>query len=392
MQLLFFRRFLGILVLMISLFLLGGVTPNPPNAHRYSEAWARYLLCKKHMKRKAFKKAEHYCQMATTHEPKAYLLLAKVYLKQKQTQKAIRSYRVYLKKAKNHTLTFLELAKLYESLGMLRKAARNVERYLMKKPHDLKAANRLATLYTKLQAYKAAEKMLRGVLARNPKNVSAYRNLMVLYMAWRKYNQAELVATLAVSVLQLKKSKSVKFTYLQGVLYWKKGDLTKATYYFRKVLKRQPKNLQAQSHLGAISLRRGRWIHGLKHFRAILRAHPKQIYALRNVGVAFMALRRLKEARRTYQILLKLKPKDPEALFQLGVTYFQDKKLSEKLKARYFFSAFLAQPGAKKLNNFKVAKKYIHQAEKLFVKFATTRPATTKPHPAKKKALQKTIP
>lgn len=347
------------------------------------------LKCKASLDAGKHGEVKQFCNKALEgNQHKAHMYLAESAEQQNDFKAAASHFKQYIEKTKSADSKLqLRLANSYIKSGQTKPALEMFEAFRKSDPNNIGLMNNMVMLYRKDKQFKRSEALAQAILARDAKNVQAYRNLMLLYYDWGKYNQAELVASLALGAIK----KDAGIYNNLGMVYLKKKEYTKASANFLLAIKQNPKNIQANLNLGTLALKRGAWKQAYTHFGAVVKHNPTHDYANRNYATALMGMQKMLDAKGIYEGILQRKPNDAEATYQIGVIYFVYKKLKKQKDSKQWFDRFLANPDAKKLPNYKVAKTFIKQAKQRLKILEAMSGSTPKPAPKKKKKPKKNI-
>ncbi len=117
--------------------------------------------------------------------------------------------------------------------------------------------------------------------------------------------------------------------YNLGWIYNKKNAIKKAEEVFNAAIRSNPKNYQAHNSLGLIYAKRGQFEIAEKAFQNALNIDSRYIPSLNNLGIIYIETGRLKDAERMLKYALTIKPEYLEAYDNLGLVY-HDMGLSEK--------------------------------------------------------------
>jgi predicted O-linked N-acetylglucosamine transferase (SPINDLY family) len=117
---------------------------------------------------------------------------------------------------------------------------------------------------------------------------------------------------------------------LKSVLQkYQAGNLKQAEITCKKILKKQPQNIDALNLLGAIFSRMGNYDSAITYIQKALNLNPHSSGAYLNLGAAFKARGQLDEAIACYEKAIELSPVYADAYFNLG-NVLRDKRQLDK--------------------------------------------------------------
>lgn len=105
------------------------------------------------------------------------------------------------------------------------------------------------------------------------------------------------------------------------------GDAVKADAILRRVLKKNPTDIDALNLSGVAAYHCGDLARATKLLRRVLLREPDHTGTLLNLGAVSNSARQFKEAERCYRKVLETSPADPIALTNLGKNYLDQNKL-----------------------------------------------------------------
>ena len=181
---------------------------------------------------------------------------------------------------------------------------------------------------------KEAVKNLRRALALDADSITAYSLLALIYYTTAESDRSKL----DLAELVCKQAKDVNDKYPEiyntlGLIKLRKKNVTGALGEFRKAAELEPRYVEAQLNIGAITLSARDYKSAETAFKAALDAKPTDLTqrfdATIGMGVALRGQRRVDEAEKWY---MKAKEVDPRACavdYNLGVLYQDYKAGSE---------------------------------------------------------------
>ncbi|WP_018607759.1 tetratricopeptide repeat protein [Uliginosibacterium gangwonense] len=137
------------------------------------------------------------------------------------------------------------------------------------------------------------------------------------------------------------------------------GNLAQAYTLYREALRNDPKNTDALTGLGTLSLRAGHQEEATRYFREALVADPKNPLA-RSQLLSMQADAAPQEAESRLKSMLAEQPDDPSAYFTLGTLYTRQGRWKEAQQS--FFQAYtLDGKNPDILYNLAVSLEHLHQ-------------------------------
>jgi tetratricopeptide (TPR) repeat protein len=179
--------------------------------------------------------------------PGLHLLLAKIFLAQKDTNQAEASLLKAIELQPDSPATYFMLAQLYASTNQNRKALANLQADLARNPHDVQALMLMGLIYDQQEDYTSARTTYEKLLAINPNLISAINNLAYLYS--EHFNQLEQ----AYEMTQKAWEQSPSEPHLEDTLGWilfKKHQYSRALNLLEDSAGKLPTAADVQFHLG----------------------------------------------------------------------------------------------------------------------------------------------
>jgi tetratricopeptide (TPR) repeat protein len=203
-------------------------------------------------------------------------------------------------------------------------------------PEEYKAA--LAVLYLKTGEGEAGVKLL-GELTSNELKSFYDVDLAYYYLGLGDYKNATKLAQGATKNIDAAE-------VLLGDLARLQGQASTAMSYYKKVLKRNPKDFSAKVNLGILKLGQGDHAHAATLFREATELNPLFADGWTNLGIALRSGGDYKGANEAYETALKADPNQREALKNMGI--LQEKYLGRPQEAIAFYERYLKVVGEDK--------------------------------------------
>ncbi|MFH0901498.1 MAG: tetratricopeptide repeat protein [Pseudomonadota bacterium] len=251
--------------------------------------------------------------------------------------------------------------------------------------HAVASLNMAAIYYSRMLATKDAkvrkdyeEKAfteLSRVLAVDSDNIEAYTLMALLYFEGAEENKArlEMARLLAYEEGKRRNEKYAPLHNVGGLLYLKKGNVSKAAELFRQAIEVNPGYVDARMNLGQVVLGFRKYDEAEGHFRRVLEdksiTASTRYDALVGLGVALRGQKKTEEAARAYEEATRLQSDRGEAFFDLALLWkdakFDDMKTTRQAygRAKEQFNQFLTKKGTPESKR-KDAQTYITDCDK----------------------------
>jgi protein O-GlcNAc transferase len=113
--------------------------------------------------------------------------------------------------------------------------------------------------------------------------------------------------------------------------YYQAGKLKEAEEIYKKILKKQPKNVGALHFLGIIYFQFGNYDLAIYYIKTELQFAPKDADAHNNLGLSFQGKGQFEEAINCYRIALRLNPNLSYAYYNLGNIFKETNRFDEAI-------------------------------------------------------------
>ncbi|MSP59379.1 MAG: tetratricopeptide repeat protein [Myxococcales bacterium] len=257
---------------------------------------------------------------------------AGVLYEQCNTSEAEDAYKNALDLNGNFAPAMVNLGELFYKQGKVAEATTQFERANKADPKNVQAYNDSAlVLFEKAKqngndpaTMKEAIGKLRRALAVNSDSIAAYSLLAMVYFTTAESDRSKL--DLAELVCKQAKEVNAEFPQIYntlGLIKLKKKNVTGALGEFRKAAELDPKYVEAQLNIGAITLSARDYKNAETAFKAALDAKPAKpehkFDATMGMGVALRGQRRVDEAEKWYVKAKELDPKNCAVAYNQGV-------------------------------------------------------------------------
>ena len=217
------------------------------------------------------------------------------------------------------------LAKAYLQEGQTEKAISEYKKILAKKSDDGQVLAELAKIQLDQKKYSEAAKAYRKIVQLNPRDAAAYANLAYAY---EKLGSWEAAKTAYAASVKLDKD-NVAVRYHLAVSYDKLGQYAQAAEHYRMALKAKPGDDSIMTALAAASFKSGNHNEAVKTYSDLIKKNPADPSLHANMGIAYGAMGKTQEEIAAYKKSLSLNPKDSTVHLNLAQTYVKTKKYSE---------------------------------------------------------------
>ncbi len=210
-------------------------------------------------------------------------------------------------KLKNPLNDLLEEAQAAMDKNDYEAAIPPLQKFLAEQPDVAYAHFQLAYAYTALKRPTEARAEYERCIALDPKMAEAQLNLGILLL---NADPKAAIGPLSKAV-ELRPSQS-RPRYLLGIAQERSGDLAGAAQSFEGVTHLDPKDAEAMTHLGGVTLRLGKAAEAEAKFRQALEIEPKLPAALQGLAQS-LELQRKPETAEAYRNYLAVQPSDAAA-------------------------------------------------------------------------------
>jgi tetratricopeptide (TPR) repeat protein len=114
-----------------------------------------------------------------------------------------------------------------------------------------------------------------------------------------------------------------------GVLWSRRGDVTKSLELFKKAAETDPNNLQAVYNLGLVLLMTQQWKRAADALQRVIAIDPGHQSAHLWLGTAYASVGEFGDAEAALRQALKINPQDAQALFNLGIVAHKQGRLED---------------------------------------------------------------
>lgn len=265
------------------------------------------------------------------------LLLAQVYLTQGEEKKAISCYEKILTFEPENREALLNLANLL-SKDKIREATLFYEHYLNLEPlsgETINAIFKLANLYLKLGDNEKGLSLYQKVIENYPHSEFAFLAHLNRAQIYEKLGDKEKSSWEYELALSLEPENTTLNLKL-GALYYETKKSTAAKEFFTKILKKEPKNIEAHYYLVLVAVEEKNWDEALYHAKIIARSRKNDPKIHYQIGYFYSQKKEIRKALQALKKTVELEPNNPENYYLLGLAYQELKKytLAEKVYQR----------------------------------------------------------
>ena len=201
-----------------------------------------------------------------------YKTLGYLYSKTHQTDKAISMYLKAEAMDKKDVNLYYNLATLYEKKGNKEKADLFLSKAVNLRPGDINSRIKLAESLVKKGRLKEADKQLSQVLKKKPNSVKA---LLLTMKILEKQGDKTRLKGIYRKLLSIDPNNDV-IIYNLAVLEYETNYITRSIPYFKKYLKKHPRDIETHRFLFDIYRRKKQSDLALKEAKTIISLNPKE--------------------------------------------------------------------------------------------------------------------
>lgn len=260
------------------------------------------------------------------------LKLAILYYKLKDYPQAISRFEEILKSNQKSDKIIYYLGVMYEEVGKFDMALNMYKQVSPKSELYKDARLRLAYRYKEEQKIKEAEKILKEGIRKSPQTIELYQYLAGMYEKTNDYKAAIELLTAASKRFP----SDERFLFAIGVFYERIGDIDKAVAAMQKVLKVNPKNVNALNYVGYTYIEQDKNLDEAEELlqqAALLK--PNDGFVVDSLGWLYFKKGDLTRAYVLLSRAIKLEPDEPVILKHMGIVYMErgeKKKALEQFK------------------------------------------------------------
>ncbi len=247
----------------------------------------------------------------------AYFNLGVLYEEQGDREKAKEWYKRTTEKDAKFGDALVNLGNIYLAEGRRNEAIAAFQQAVQVEPFNGEAHLNLAIFAKESKDFATAVKHVRTALKENSQSVAAYDVLARVYYDLGKYELAQLVCLNALEI----DPKAASIHNLQGLVYLKLDDVTRALASFQRATEADSRFVPALMNLGAITFNYRDYESSYRAFDAVLKVEPKNVDALLSRAVAARGMQRFDEAEKGYKEVVTLDAKHAGAFYNLGILY-----------------------------------------------------------------------
>jgi tetratricopeptide (TPR) repeat protein len=266
------------------------------------------------------------------------LSIASIYITKKDYKSALRQYLAVLKHDHKNLYARLAMADVYMELGEYETSVKNYLEALKfgGDPHEINL--QVAKIYKHMNKYSLAERYLNKNLEINPEDLQTLFLLADVYQDSGKYKKAEEVL---LNIKDLTQDYIGALLSL-GTLYSEMNEIDKAVEVFEEVTNKYPKNNTGWYLLGITHEYQGRYELAKN---ALLEAHKlnEDDQILFHLGVVYDKLGQKEGSYKKFKECLQMNPKNAGAYNYLGYTW-AEKGVNLDEAEQYILKALKIEP------------------------------------------------
>ena len=201
-----------------------------------------------------------------------YKTLGFLYTETKQFKKAIHHYRGAVSLDKGDVNLLYNLSHLYEQIGDKNHADEFLSKAVKLQSHDTESRLKLAQRLIEKKDLKRAEKYLQEVLKEDPNSLNAH--LLMIPIMEKRGDKEGLKRSYRKILVHEPGNETI--IYNLGVLEYETGQLDKSLSYFKKYIKKHPKDAEIHAFLLDIYKKKKKGDLACKESSILLQLRPKE--------------------------------------------------------------------------------------------------------------------
>jgi tetratricopeptide (TPR) repeat protein len=312
-------------------------------------------------------RAQNYLEKVVELSPmniKPISLLASVYNRQRNYQKAARAYQKVIELDSNRDDAYYQLGivnlrigkyreaitplqkavelnpdykdayfytgNAYKEIKELAKAVEAYENYLNLKPENpWEGYFRLGVCRIELKQFEDAITALNEAVKEKPQDIKTNYYLAQAYDQANQYEKAEETYKL---LAQLSPEEADKYYKTILIMYDKAGNLEKAIEAAKSIIELKPDSLGDIYNLALMYQKRKRYDEAIKTFNEVLAINPADKYSYSNIGYIYYIQKKYNKSIAAFKKFVELAPDKADGWFYIGICNMQIKKYESALE------------------------------------------------------------
>jgi len=261
---------------------------------------------------------------------KAYYGLGMVYVKMRQYERALPLLEKAIGLNPNYEDAYYYIGSAYQEASKFDKAAEAYAKYLEFKPENIwEVYYRLGVCYSELGQFDKAILNFEEAIKEKPQEVRIVYELAQSYEKSKQYDKAEETYK---KISQLTPEDPIRPYRAILMMYDKAKMSDKAIAVAREITNMQPNNYENFYNLGFMYQNAKKYKEAIEAFKKTIELNPGYEYAYSSVGYIYYQLENFAKAVEYYKKLVEIVAENADYWFILGVSYMQLKDFNSALE------------------------------------------------------------
>jgi len=261
---------------------------------------------------------------------KAYYGLGMVYVKMRQYERALPLLEKAIGLNPNYEDAYYYIGSAYQEASKFDKAAEAYAKYLEFKPENIwEVYYRLGVCYSELGQFDKAIPAFEEAIKEKPQEVRIVYELAQSYEKSKQYDKAEETYK---KISQLTPEDPIRPYRAILMMYDKAKMSDKAIAVAREITNMQPNNYENFYNLGFMYQNAKKYKEAIEAFKKTIELNPGYEYAYSSVGYIYYQLENFAKAVEYYKKLVEIVAENADYWFILGVSYMQLKDFNSALE------------------------------------------------------------
>ena len=252
------------------------------------------------------------------------LELAKVYVAQKQNQKARETLEGIIKLDAKNMKAWYMLAALSQFEGNSAEALATYTKIVQIKPSETNALYRSGLIYLQQRNLDKADALADGMIKDFPKRSDGYRLKGLVQYNRRQYAEAGASLQKAASI-----APTLETYYYLGLSAYSRGEFENALSHFRKILDNSPNARQARLMTATVLMAQKRTDDAISELVKLTKENEQDAEAFSLLGSAYMAKGMFDEGMQALNTSIRINPKSTDTHIKKGSYYLSIGKTGE---------------------------------------------------------------
>jgi tetratricopeptide (TPR) repeat protein len=261
----------------------------------------------------------------------AYFQLGIVYLRLGKYREAIAPLQRAVELNPRHKDSYFYMGNAYKELKELSKAAAAYENYLNLKPESpWEGYYRLGLCRIELEQFEGAIAALSEAAKMNPRDIKTNYYLAQAYEKANQYEKAEKIYKL---LAQLSPEEADKYYKTILFMYDKAGIHEKAIEAAKRIIELNPDSTGDIYNLGLMYQKQKKYDEAIKTFNKVLAINPNDEYSYSNIGYIYYLQEKYNSSINAFKKFVELSPDNADGWFYIGICNMQLKKFDSALES-----------------------------------------------------------